>query len=690
MPEFFFEIGTEEIPARYVEPALDYMVRNLSEFFSKNRIKFGEHRTFATPRRLAVAFADVDDRQQDIVETFYGPGVQAAYDDQGNLTKAAVGFARSKGADTSAISRETSPKGEVICVRVEKKGQSTDALLTLFLSKLIGEIPFPKKMRWGSKTLAFARPLHWIAALFGGKTLAMEIDGIRSHNTSYGHRFLKPEPFQFDNLAGYLDQCEKHFLAVDPKDRKQRIQEQIKSLAVEVGGTVPDDPELLDEVNYLVEYPVGLRCDFDPKYLSLPKELLVITMRHHQKYFPMDNGDGKLLPHFIAISNMKTEKSGEIKRGNERVLRARLEDGRFFFDEDRKQKLEDYVERLQGVVFQKNLGTSYEKVVRIGALAKMLANNLCPHVAAKAERAARLCKADLVTHMVYEFPELQGIIGGYYALHSGENPDVALAIKEHYNPAFAGDTPPSNEIGAIVAISDKLDTILGCIGVGLIPSGSEDPYGLRRHSLGIIQIVLSRRWQISLDQMIETGIGLLSTKTKLKPEEIRTHTLDLFTQRLKSLFSSEGFSYDAVEAVLATGIDSFVDVQYKVIAFSELKQQPYFEPLAITFRRVVSILTEEARGEVQPELFQEQAEKDLFQQYRQIRVPVERYIEMKEYGNALKAIVEIKEAVDRFFDKVMVMVEDASLRKNRLHLLYSVSCLFSQLADFSKIVIKKS
>lgn len=690
MPEFFFEIGTEEIPARYVEPALDYMVRNLSEFFSKNRIKFGEHRTFATPRRLAVAFADVDDRQQDIVETFYGPSVQAAYDDQGNLTKAAVGFARSKGADTSAISRETSPKGEVICVRVEKKGQSTDALLTPFLSKLIGEIPFPKKMRWGSKTLAFARPLHWIAALFGGKTLAVEIDGIRSHNTSYGHRFLKPEPFQFDNLAGYLDQCEKHFLAVDPQDRKQRIQEQIKSLAVEVGGTVPDDPELLDEVNYLVEYPVGLRCDFDPKYLSLPKELLVITMRHHQKYFPMDNGDGKLLPHFIAISNMKTEKSGEIKRGNERVLRARLEDGRFFFDEDRKQKLEDYVERLQGVVFQKNLGTSYEKVVRIGALAKMLANNLCPHVAAKAERAARLCKADLVTHMVYEFPELQGIIGGYYALHSGENPDVALAIKEHYNPAFAGDTPPSNEIGAIVAISDKLDTILGCIGVGLIPSGSEDPYGLRRHSLGIIQIVLSRRWQISLDQMIETGIGLLSTKTKLKPEEIRTHTLDLFTQRLKSLFSSEGFSYDAVEAVLATGIDSFVDVQYKVIAFSELKQQPYFEPLAITFRRVVSILTEEARGEVQPELFQEQAEKDLFRQYRQIRVPVERYIEMKEYGDALKAIVEIKEAVDRFFDKVMVMVEDASLRKNRLHLLYSVSCLFSQLADFSKIVIKKS
>lgn len=340
------------------------------------------------------------------------------------------------------------------------------------------------------------------------------------------------------------------------------------------------------------------------------------------------------------------------------------------------------------MVFQKNLGTSYEKVMRITALARMLAGRLCPQATAKAERAARLCKADLVTHMVYEFPELQGIAGSYYALHSGEAPDVALAIKEHYNPAFAGDAPPSNEVGAIVAISDKLDTILGCIGVGLLPTGSEDPYGLRRHSLGIIQILLNRHWQISLDQMIAAGLEPLATKIKLSPEEIRTHVVDLFAQRFKSFFN--GFPYDAVEAVLSTGIDSFVDVQHKVIAFSELKQQPYFEPLATTFRRVVSILTQDIQGEVDPALFQEQAEKDLHRQWQKIRVPVEQFIEKKDYHDALKTIVEIKDTVDLFFDKVMVMVEDAPLRQNRLRLLHCVSRLFSQLADFSKIVLKKS
>lgn len=689
MPELFFEIGTEEIPASYVGPALDHMVRSLADFFSKNRIKTGSSSRFATPRRLAVAFADVDARQEDIEETFYGPNVKAAFDAQGNPTNAAIGFARGKGVDVSAISRETTPKGEVICVRVQKKGQLTEDLLPAFLSKLILDIPFPKKMRWGGNAFAFARPIHWIAALFGGKILPLEINGIHSGNFSYGHRFLKPEKFQFGNAAEYLEQCQKRFLQVDPIARKQNIRKQIETLAEEVGGLALDDPELLDEVNYLVEYPVGLRCDFEPEYLKLPRELLVITMRRHQKYFPIDNGQGELTPHFIAISNMKTEDAGEIRRGNERVLRARLEDGRFFFDEDRRQKLEDYVDRLQGVVFQKNLGTTYEKVVRIVGLAKMLADQLCPNKGAKIERAARLCKADLVTHMVYEFPELQGIMGGYYATHSGEDPEVAIAIKEHYCPAFAGDSLPSNEVGAIVAIADKLDTILGCIGVGLIPSGSEDPYGLRRHSLGIIQIILNRHWHISLDRMIETGIGLLATKTKLKPEEIRAHTLDLFAQRMKSLFSSEGFPYDAIDAVQSTGIDSFVDAQHKVIAFAELKQQPYFEPLATTFRRVVSILAEPAQGNISPELFVEQAEKDLYNQYLLIRGPVEQYIDKKEYGEALKSIVKIKEAVDRFFDQVMVMVEDKKIRENRLRLLHNVSRLFSQIADFSKIVLKK-
>lgn len=690
MPELFVEIGTEEIPAGYIEPALKYLETGLAEFFLKNHVAAAEPGTMATPRRLVVTFAEVGDRQRDIVETFYGPGVQAAYDGEGNPTKAAVGFARSKGLDVSALVREATPKGEVVCARVEKKGRPTETILTDFLPKFIGDIPFPKKMRWGAKAFAFARPMHWIAALFGGKTLAVEIDGIHSRDVSYGHRFLKPEPFRFDGLASYLRQCENHFLVVDPRERKRRIQEQIKALAEQAGGTAPEDPGLLDEVTHLVEYPAGILCDFEPKYLDLPRELLVMTMRRHQKYFPVEDGRGKLRPHFIAISNMKTGDPREIKRGNERVLRARLEDARFFFDEDRKRKLEDYVDRLKGVVFQKALGTSYEKVTRIVALAGELSKTVCPDRAARVERAARLCKADLVSQMVYEFPELQGIMGSYYAAHSGEDPEVALAIKEHYCPAFAGDRPPSGAAGSVVAVADKLDTILGCIGVGLIPTGSEDPYALRRHSLGVIQIVLDRGWQVSLDRLIEAGIGALASKIKLKPAEIRSHVLDLFEQRFKSLFGAEGFPYDAVDAVLSTGIDSFVDVKQKVVAFSELKKQPHFEPLAIAFRRVASILAGAGHGEPRPELFQEQAEKELYDQYLKIREPAERHIEKKEYSAALETIAQIKNAVDNFFDAVMVMVEDEALQKNRLCLLYKVSRLFSQLADFSKIILKKS
>lgn len=545
-------------------------------------------------------------------------------------------------------------------------------------------------MRWGSKSIAFARPIHWVAALFDGQTLDFELNGLRCQNISYGHRFLKPDSFQFDSLQSYLKKCDEHFVVVDPETRKRRIAEQIQSLAGEVGGSVADDPELLDEVAYLVEYPAPLRCDFDAKYLELPPELLVTAMKRHQKYFPVSGKNGTLMPHFITISNIKPGESDLIKRGNQRVLKARLEDARFFYNEDRKKKLEDYLESLKGVVFQKDMGTSYEKMTRIAALSREVAQQVCPKDADNAERAARLCKADLVTLMVFEFPELQGIMGSYYAAHSGEDPEVAQAIQEHYRPAFAGDALPSSSVGAVVAIADKLDTILGIIGVGRIPSGSEDPYGLRRHSLGIIQIVLDRGWQVSLNGWIDSGIGLLGGKAKLKPEEIRAHATDLFSQRFKSLLDAEGFEYDAIDAVLSTGIDSLIDVKKKVAAFSALKQQPHFEPLAIAFRRVVSILTDEAEGEVQADLLREPQEKKLYEHYLKIRKPVEQLIREKDFAAALEKIVEIKSSIDDFFDHVLVMEKDDALRKNRLRLLHHISLLFSQIADFSKIVLKKS
>jgi len=475
---------------------------------------------------------------------------------------------------------------------------------------------------------------------------------------------------------------------IDPIARKKSIVDQVTLLANEVKGIVKLDPELLEEVNYLVEYPFAIRGNFEKQFLDLPRELLITTMKYHQKYFPLEDKSGNLLPYFVTISNVEPGPDGEIQMGNERVLRARLEDARFFFDEDRKRKLEDFVESLKDVIFQKTLGSSYEKVNRVVALAEFLAAEVCPEKIKPSSRAAWLCKADLVTQMVYEFPELQGVIGGYYSDHSGEDPEVGLAIKEHYRPSFSGDALPSTTVGSIVSIADKLDTIMGCIGVGLLPSGSEDPYGLRRHSLGIIQIMTNQNWQVSLNELIQKGIILLAGKIKLTSDDIHRHTQALFSQRYKTVLIAEEYPYDAIDAVLSANIDSLVDVRQKVVALSDLKKQPYFEPLATTFRRVVSILNDESDGDIQTSLLNEQAEKKLYDEYKRVKEPIENYLNQKQFPQALEKIVEIKETVDEFFEHIMVMTKEDKLRKNRLRLLKHISLLFSNIADFSKIVLK--
>ena len=690
MAEFFIEIGSEEIPSGYVEPALRYMKKELSSFFSKNRIDAEVPKTMGTPRRMIVSIKGVMEMQEDSVNEFLGPGVSLSYDDRGQPTKAAIGFARGKGIDVADLTRKQTPKGEVICAKVELKGRSTPSLLNEYLPQLINEIPFQKKMRWENKTRPFARPLHWVAALFDGKALEFEFDGIVSGMVSRGHRFLNPEKFKIKSLESYLDACKKHSLIVDPEIRKTSILEQVQQLAKQAGGCIKEDEDLVNLVNYLVEYPVAIKGDFDSRFLELPQELLVITMKSHQKYFPIWDDKEKLLPCFITISNMPATDENEIQKGNERVLRARLEDARFFYDEDRKKSLEDFVESLKGVVFQKKLGTIYEKVGRITALAGTLTSQICPKKETQVSRAARLSKADLVSQMVFEFPELQGIMGGYYAMYSGEEAEVAQAIKEHYRPAFAGDSLPSGDVGAIIAVADKLDTIIGCIGVGLIPSGSEDPYGLRRHALGILQIVLDKGWQISFQNTLEASLNLIEKKAKLGKDEIKKHVEDLFLQRYKTLLIGEGFPYDAIDCVLSTGMDSIVDVKAKVAAFSDLKKQPYFESIAIAFRRVARILDKTVNGEIDPGLLNEPAEKQLYEAFLKVRNPVLDHLEKKEFPRALEKMGEIKPSVDNFFENVMVMVDDSSLCRNRLCLLRDISVLFSDLADFSKIVLKKS
>lgn len=688
MPDLFIEIGTEEIPAGYIEPALADMGRKLADFFEKGRVSAGTPQLMGTPRRLVVHVPDVDKRQKDVVETYLGPNIKVAYDAEGNPTKAAIGFAKGKGVNIKDLTTEITPKGEVICAKVEKKGQPTVAILNEYLSQWIADITFPKKMRWGSRKIPFVRPVHWIAALFDGKKLKFEFEGIKAGNTSQGHRFLKPQKFKFDSFKSYLRECKKHKVMVDPEERRESIKDQIKAIAKQVKGKVKEDAGLLDTVTHLVEFPVAVLGEFDKAYLELPKELLVITMKVHQKYFPVWKGD-KLLPYFITISNMKA-KGQDIPRGNQRVLKARLEDARFFYDEDRKRKLEDFVEDLKGVVFQKDLGTSHEKLMRIVSLTGTIAQKVCPEAEATAKRAALLSKADLVSQMVFEFPELQGIMGGYYAEHSGESSEVAQAIKEHYWPAFSGDNVPSTPAGAVVAVADKLDTIVGCIGVGLIPSGSEDPYALRRHALGIMQILSEYGFSLDLEWLIEQGLQALSDKAKLSREEIFAHCKALFNQRFKTMLSGMGYEHDVIDAVLATKIASFKNAEGKAKALSELKQQPYFEDLATAFKRVDRIIEGDVLNEIDQELLQEEAEKALFRKFAGIKPTVESKIQAGDYAGALAKIVEIKGEVDAFFDHVMVNADDDALKANRMALLQSIAGLFSPLADFSKIVIKKN
>ncbi len=690
MADLFIEIGVEEIPAGYVKNAYKYLEKEILGFLNKKAISNEKSQSLGTPRRLVVSVSGIEVKQKDVTEKYLGPNVKNAYDENGSPTKAAIGFAKGKGVGVSDLTLEKTPKGEVICAQVDKKGELTIDLLNGFLPKLISEIPFPKKMKWGNKKLDFARPVLWILALFDGKAMSFEWNGLKCQNNSSGHRFLSPEPFACDGLDDYLQKCKSRFVVPDPETRKQIIIEESKRLADKVGGQIFEDDDLLEQVAFLVEYPAPLKCEFDEKFLELPKELLEVTMKKHQKYFPVSTAEKAATRYFIAISNMNPEAGEQIKRGNERVLRARLEDARFFFDEDRKQKLEEFIEPLKGIVFQKKLGTVYEKVERIVSLSQKIAKQVSPDDEKKVFRAARLCKADLNTQMVFEFPEMQGIAGGYYSAHSGEDAEVSLGIKEHYQPAFAGDDSPSTNVGAIVAIADKLDTIVGCISVGLIPSGSEDPYALRRHSLGIIQIILDKNWQVSLSNWIDAALGSLKDKVALPRNDIEKCINDLFTQRFRSMLGGQGYPHDVIDAVLSVGIDSPSDIKKKVAALSDLKKQPYFETLAVAFRRVVSILTSEAEGEPNPDIFNSQQEKDLYSAYSKIREPVDRFINKKDFASALKSIVEIKESVDAFFDNVMVMDKDDAVKINRLRLLRQVSLLFSDIADFSKLVVKKS
>jgi glycyl-tRNA synthetase beta chain len=682
--DLFLEIGCEEIPAGFIPKALADMELLLKRELESARLEYGEIVTLGTPRRLVLAVKALAERQPDAELTAMGPAKSVAYDAQGKPTRAAEGFARGQGVDVASLKLVATEKGEYLAAVKSEIGRDTSELLTEMLPRLMSAIPFKKSMRWSDLEVKFARPIHWIVALFDGVVIPFSFGNIDSGSVSRGHRFMANTTFPVRDFAQYLQECERHFVIPDPAQRKEIIRREIARVAKLAGGNVLPDEGLLEQVTFLVEYPSAVAGSFSPDFLAVPREVLITSMREHQRYFSLVDDAGKLLPGFITINNTLTEDPSVVVKGNERVLRARLSDARFFFEEDKKIPLESRVESLKSVVYQAKLGTSYEKMERFRALAASLAAALNPAVVAKVQRAATLCKADLVTGMVGEFPEVQGIMGREYALHAGENPEVANAIAEHYLPTQAGGELPASDIGAFVSLADKMDTICGCFSVGLIPTGSADPYALRRSALGVINIILEKGYRRKLSCFIGEALDLLAAKMNRPQEDVQRDVLEFFRVRFVNLLADR-YPGDVVDAVVALGFDDMVEALAKIAALAEFRKRADFGPLAVAFKRVCNIVKEGEDTPVSAALFQDPAEGALHAALQSVSGTVGVAVASGDYLAALSGIATLKDGVDLFFEKVMVMAEDERVRCNRLALLTGVARLFGQVADFARL-----
>ena len=683
--ELFFELGTEEIPAGFIPRALDDIKRILSDELTAARINYGAIRSFATPRRLAVSIADVATEQQRQKLELTGPPTRIAFDADGNPTKAAEGFARTNGVSVAELSTIETPKGEYLFLsKVVEGGKSIDQL-TEILPRMIGKIPSKKSMRWKDLDIRFVRPIHWIVATFDGEIIPFTFGDLHSGNLSRGHRFMAPEEFTVSGAADYITKAEQHYVIPQLEKRRKLIDEQLEVISKQLGGRINPDPELLDEVCFLVETPQALAGTIEAQFLQLPPELLITSMREHQRYFTLVDEQGKLLPYFITIANTLTKDPAVVVAGNERVLKARLADAMFFWQEDQKNKLETRLESLKKVVYQAKLGTSFEKVERFTHLAVELAQQFSPQVAELTKRAATLAKCDLETGMVSEFPELQGVMGREYALLEGEDPRVAKAIYEHYLPIQAGGELPSDDIGAFISLADKIDTICGCFSVGLIPTGTADPYALRRSAIGVLAIIMDRGYSISIPDLVSKSVQLLEAKRQRAAEEIVADVVEFIRLRLVNLLTAQSYPVDVVDAVLSASFVEPLDAVERIKALSEMKKMDDFEPLAVAFKRVGNIIKGGLEQSVNPDLLQGESEKDLFDQLQKVQEKVAEYVSDRHYTQALEAIAGLRQPVDRFFDSVMVMVEDELIKNNRLALLTGIAGLFKGIADFRRI-----
>lgn len=688
--DLLFEIGLEEVPARFVRAAMNQLKERMVKWLESSNISYGEVEAYATPRRLAVLVKEVAEKQEDVHEEVKGPSRKIALDENGNWSKAALGFARSQGTTPEQFTFRELGGTEYIYVNKSTKGVETAGILPDALLSILTSMTFPKNMRWAGYDFKFVRPIKWIVALFGSEVMPFSIAGVTTGNVSRGHRFLGQDVV-IANPADYRELLRSQHVIVDVEERKNLIVEQINRLAEEKGWNIAVKEDLLEEVLFLVETPTVLYGTFEESFLGIPKEVLITSMREHQRYFPVLAKDGSLLPFFVTVRNGGEMHLDVIAKGNEKVLRARLSDAKFFYEEDQKMEIKTALSKLETIVYHEELGTLAEKVRRTRRIAENLASMLPMESSAKetVSRGAEICKFDLVTQMVYEFPELQGVMGQDYARKAGETAAVADVVFEHYQPRFAGDAVPASLPGAIVSIADKIDTIVGCFSIGIIPTGSQDPYGLRRQAAGIVQIMLEHKLEATLTDIFNLGIEAHEQTRGLKRSagSVIADMNEFFGLRVKKLLSDD-LRYDIVDSVIAAGFDDVVSVVSRGNALAEaVNGEEDFKSTVESFNRVSNLAAKSVSSEkVRSDLLQEASERALYEAWQAVSSNYRQALEQKDARLALGELAQLKAPVTAFFEDVMVMAEDEQIRNNRLALLAAIDGDLKTFADFSKLV----
>jgi glycyl-tRNA synthetase beta chain len=679
------EIGTEEIPARFLPVAIKDLQDNTKPILSENSVDFSEIKVYATPRRLVLMITGLPEIQSGRVREVFGPPKKIAFDGKGSPTEAALKFASSQGVHVESLVIKKRDKGEYVVSVIEEKGIPVKDILPEILKRIVFSIRFPKTMRWGNGSIKFARPIHWILAIFDNDVIPFEVDGIKSDNMTYGHRFLSPAKFQIKEIKSFKNLLENNSVIVDQEERKKTILKGIRRLSSSVGGIPIEDEELIETVNFLVEYPFPVLCSFQEDYLELPKELLVTVMKDHQKFFAIEDRQGRLINHFIVISNTRGENEEIVRIGAERVIKARFEDARFYFKEDRKKTLNERIGELRKVIYQEKLGSLYEKTERVVSLIEFLSDRAVPLKKDKLIRAAWLSKTDLVTGVVKEFPELQGIIGKYYALSDDEDNEIAGGIEEQYLPRHSGGVLPGTEVGDLLSIADKMDNIVSFFSLGLIPTGSEDPFALRRQALGIIAIMLEKGYPLPLKDLISNALKNLKSLFSL-PEKTEEKIFQFFEQRFEPVFSDRGYSLDILHSVLFMSLDFPVkEIEGRIDALKKFKNEKIYDDFLLAIKRVHNILPKATTFRLKIKLLIEESEKMLKDRIDALKSQIKSLLEEKRYFDAILLLADITGPINNFFEHVLVMDKNEEIKLNRLALLKEVWETAITIADFSKL-----